>query len=103
MSRAQLNEKSMMDPATKAKVEEEIRQKKFAARDEDNEYQGAIRMTISILQQYDQDQHIPVLGFGAKLPPFYNACSACFAINGNIFHPDCHKVKGIISAYNKNI
>ena len=49
MSRAQLNEKSMMDPATKAKVEEEIRQKKFAARDEDNEYQGAIRMTISIL------------------------------------------------------
>lgn len=49
MSKAQLNEKSMMDPATKAKMEEEKRQKKFAARDEDNEYQGAIRMTISIL------------------------------------------------------
>ena len=49
MSKAKLEEKSMMDPATKAKMEEEKRQKKFAARDEDNEYQGAIRMTISIL------------------------------------------------------
>lgn len=26
-------------------------------------------------------------GFGAKLPPFYNIVSHCFAINGNYFNP----------------
>ncbi len=26
-------------------------------------------------------------GFGAKLPPFYNIVSHCFACSGNIFDP----------------
>lgn len=27
------------------------------------------------------------LGFGAKLPPYHNIISHCFAINGNFFAP----------------
>jgi hypothetical protein len=73
------------------------------AKDTDNEYQAAIRMTVNILEQYDRDCHIPVFGFGAKMPPFYNFTSPCFALNGNIFHPDCFKAKGILEAYNKGI
>jgi hypothetical protein len=75
----------------------------FQAKESDNEYQAAIRMTLSILQQYDQDAHIPVLGFGARLPPFYNVCSMCFALNGNIFAPDEYKTKGILKAYRQNL
>jgi hypothetical protein len=60
-------------------------------------------MTVSILQQYDQDAHIPVLGFGAKLPPYFNVASSCFALNGNIFAPDSYKMKGILRSYNTNL
>jgi len=60
-------------------------------------------MTIAILEQYDKDGHIPVLGFGAKLPPFYNVASSCFALNGNIFSPDCYRTKGILEQYNKTL
>jgi len=56
-------------------------------------------MTMSILEQYDKDGHIPVLGFGAKLPPFFNVGSACFSMNGNIFEPDCYRTKGILKTY----
>ena len=51
--------------------QEGLRKKKFQMRETDNEYKRAIRMTLSILEQYDLDKHIPVFGFGAKLPPFY--------------------------------
>jgi len=58
-------------------------------------------MTMSKLQLYDKDANFPVFGFGAKLPPYHIMMSTCFALNGNIFHPLCHKVKGILKAYNK--
>jgi hypothetical protein len=60
-------------------------------------------MTISILEQYDRDKHIPFFGFGAKLPPFYTFGSACFAINGNIFKPEELKAKGLLNAYNRGV
>ena len=44
-----------------------------------------------------------MLGFGAKLPPFYNTVSHCFALNGNIFDPDTHGAEGIINAYQRCI
>ena len=35
-----------------------------------NEYLNAIRSVGSILQYYDTDKQIPVLGFGAAIPPY---------------------------------
>ena len=58
-------------------------------------------MTMSILQQYDDDCLIPTVGFGAKLPETFATCSHCFALNGNIFQPYLHRMKGILDAYNK--
>ena len=37
-----------------------------------NEYLNAIRSVGSILQYYDTDKQIPVLGFGAAIPPYSN-------------------------------
>ena len=33
------------------------------------------------------------------MPPFENKSDNCFAINGDIFNPECHGVKGIVEAY----
>jgi len=60
-------------------------------------------MTMTIFEAYDNDMHIPFLGFGAKLPPFYSVASSCFAVNGNIFRPECEGVAGLLEAYEKGI
>lgn len=39
------------------------------------------------MQYFDFDNKIPLYGFGAKLPPYHNIVSNCFAINGNYFNP----------------
>ena len=56
-------------------------------------------MTMKIMEAYDEDQQIPFLGFGAKLPPFYNVSSSCFAVNGDIFKPEASGVNGLMTAY----
>ena len=56
-------------------------------------------MTMKILEQYDRDTHIPFLGFGAKLPPYFTVGSSCFAVNGHIFEPDNYRMKGLLRAY----
>jgi len=40
----------------------------------------------------------PVFGFGGKLPgsPDLNAASHCFALNGDIYHPNCNGVNGVL-------
>ena len=58
---------------------------------------------MNILQEYDRDCNIPFYGFGAKLPPNYYVFSHCFAVNGNIMEPYCHKTKGLLHAYNECI
>ena len=60
-------------------------------------------MTMSVMEAFDNDMQIPFLGFGAKLPPYYQVASSCFAVNGNIFKPECQGVKGIMDAYDKGI
>lgn len=60
-------------------------------------------MTMSIFEAYDNDMRIPFLGFGAKLPPFYSVASSCFALNGNIFKPECEGTLGLLETYQKNI
>jgi hypothetical protein len=49
-------------------------------------------MTMSVMEAFDNDMQIPFLGFGAKLPPFFSTASSCFAINGDIFRPECNGV-----------
>ena len=64
-----------------------------------NEYLSAIRSVGNILQYYDSDKHIPVLGFGATVPPSTNRASHCFALNGNIFDPEVDGLEGVMEAY----
>lgn len=64
-----------------------------------NEYQEALYMTMTIMEAYDNDMHIPFLGFGAKLPPFFATSSSCFALNGNIFKPECEGTQGLLETY----
>ena len=54
----------------------------------------------SILETYDSDKLIPLLGFGAILPGMSQA-SHCFALNGNIFNPEVIGISGVSGAYNK--
>ena len=68
-----------------------------------NEYQEALFLVMSIMEPYDEDSQIPFLGFGAKLPPFYNVASSCFAVNGNIYMPEASGVEGLMDVYEKKI
>ena len=42
---------------------------------------------------------IPVFGFGAVIPPLISQCEHCFALNGDIFNPECAGVWGVVEAY----
>jgi hypothetical protein len=56
-----------------------------------NEYTAAIQAVLGIIQDYDTDQMYPVYGFGGKLPGAPDAAAShCFALNGNIFKPECN-------------
>jgi len=47
------------------------------------------------LQNYDTDKKFPVYGFGGKCPGEIKA-SHCFALNGDIYNPECMGVEGVI-------
>jgi hypothetical protein len=65
-----------------------------------NEYTAAIQSIMGIVQDYDTDQMYPVYGFGGKLPGAPdNAASHCFALNGDIFKPECNTLQGVLNAY----
>ena len=64
-----------------------------------NEYLNAIKSVGNILQYYDSDKQIPVLGFGAAIPPYGNAANHCFALNGNIFDPEVDGIDGVVEVY----
>lgn len=68
-----------------------------------NEYLNAIRSVGSILQYYDSDKQIPVLGFGAAIPPYDKTADHCFALNGDIFNPECDGIEGVIETYKNAI
>jgi len=63
-----------------------------------NDYTEAINAVLSILENYDNDKQFPVYGFGGKMTAL-NEVSHCFALNGNIFAPECNGVKGVLQAY----
>lgn len=64
-----------------------------------NEYITAIKAVGDILQYYDSDKRIPAYGFGAKLPPYYDIVSHCFALNGNIFDPEVQGIDEVLRVY----
>jgi len=67
-----------------------------------NEYLSAIGSVGNILQYYDSDKKIPVLGFGALIPK-NQFVSHCFALNGDIFNPEVDGLEGVIEAYKNAI
>jgi hypothetical protein len=67
-----------------------------------NEYLQAIQSVGNILQYYDSDKQIPVLGYGAKIPG-HDHTSHCFALNGNSFDPEVDGLAGVVDAYKKTI
>lgn len=63
-----------------------------------NTYTQAINAVLGILENYDHDKMFPVYGFGAKIPQ-KDEVTHCFALNGNIFDPECNGIKGVMQAY----
>lgn len=66
-----------------------------------NEYLSAIQSVGNILQYYDSDKEIPVFGYGGKIYGGEGEAdqSHCFALNGNIFDPECDGLEGVVDAY----
>ena len=64
-----------------------------------SKYSEAIRQIIGILQYYDDDNHIPLYGFGAKLEPYFDIVSHCFALKGDFFDPELNGIDEIINSY----
>ena len=58
----------------------------------------SLRAIGEILQYYDSDKKIPAYGFGANIPPA-GRVSHCFALNGDIFNPECNGIQGVEYAY----
>jgi hypothetical protein len=50
-------------------------------------YTSALKQTTELLKFYDDDERTISIGFGAKMPPYFNVVSHNFAINGNYFNP----------------
>ena len=60
----------------------------------------AITAVMNILKDYDTDQMYPVYGFGGRLANSPSGqASHCFALNGDIFGPECNQLQGILNAY----
>lgn len=52
------------------------------------------------MQYYDVDKEIPAYGFGAKIIKSKGVKpSHCFALNGDIFNPECNGIDGVLAAY----
>lgn len=72
-----------------------------------NEYYKALKAVMDILQFYDTDKQFPVLGFGGKMRSgahsLDNRASHCFAVNGNIFDPECDGIEGVLDAYTHSL
>lgn len=63
-----------------------------------NQYEMAIQSVVQIIEDYDSDGLIPVLGFGARLPPD-GKVSHEFFVNGHPNNPYCERTSGVLDAY----
>ncbi|CAG5978173.1 unnamed protein product [Menidia menidia] len=64
-----------------------------------NQYLSALWSVGQVVQDYDTDKLFPAFGFGAKLPPDYQAAHHEFALNFNPSNPFCQGIQGIVEAY----
>ncbi|KAM8914268.1 copine-1 isoform 3-T7 [Spinachia spinachia] len=64
-----------------------------------NQYLSALWSVGHVVQDYDTDKLFPAFGFGAKLPPDYQAANHEFALNFNPNNPYCQGIAGIVEAY----
>ena len=63
-----------------------------------NQYEMAIQSVGPIIEDYDSDGLMPVLGFGARLPP-NGVVSHEFFVNGHPSNPYCQRTPGVLAAY----
>ena len=63
-----------------------------------NQYEMAIQSVVKIIEDYDSDGLMPVLGFGARLPPD-GKVSHEFFVNGHPTNPYCERTSGVLEAY----
>jgi hypothetical protein len=63
-----------------------------------NQYLQAITSVTQILENYDSDKKFSLLGFGGRIPTLIDYTSHCFALNGDIFHPEVVGIQGIIES-----
>jgi hypothetical protein len=70
-----------------------------------NQYYQALKSVGEILKYYDSDKLFPCFGFGARLKTGLGGrdVSHCFALNGNIFDPECDGLEGVLEAYKNAI
>ena len=55
---------------------------------------------MNILKDYDSNQMFQTYGFGVRLnDTVTNAVSHCFALNGEIYNPECNQLQGLLNAY----
>ncbi|XP_037534901.1 copine-1 isoform X2 [Nematolebias whitei] len=64
-----------------------------------NQYLSALWSVGQVIQDYDTDKLFPAFGFGAKLPPDFQAAHHEFALNFNPSSPYCQGIQGIVEAY----
>lgn len=63
-----------------------------------NDYLEAIHSVMSILENYDTHKSFPTYGFGGIVPDS-KTVSHCFALNGNIYQPECVGTPGVAATY----
>jgi hypothetical protein len=68
-----------------------------------DEVEEAITKLGTLMKYYDDDYRIPCIGFGGKLPSYYNVISNSFALNGNYFDPTIDGLENIVKAYRERI
>lgn len=71
----------------------------FMSPDGLNQYLSALWSVGQVVQDYDTDKFFPAFGFGAKLPPDFQAAHHEFALNFNPTNPHCQGIQGIVEAY----
>lgn len=67
-----------------------------------NPYQQVIRGVGNILEYYDDDNMIPVYGFGAKSKAYgMKSVSHCFPVSGNLKNAFAKRISGVLEVYEK--
>ena len=54
------------------------------------------------MKDYDSTNFFAARGFGGRVPDSENP-SHCFALNGDIYNPECNGVEGVLKAYANSI